>query len=223
MVELACFVGTLAAYGLALGSRRLVRSPVANPTLVAILVVGAVLGLTGLDYEVYEGATAPISFLLGPAVVALAVPLHREREMIVTHARALLLGAVLGAGAAMLLGYGASRVLALDDNFALALTTRTATTPISIAIADGLDGAPALSAVLSITSGIFGATFGPPVLDRLGVTLPGARGVAVGVSAHGIGTERMLDESRIAGASASVGMGLGGLAVALIVPGLWGS
>lgn len=223
MVELACLAGTLAAYGLALGLRRLVRSPVANPTLVAVLAVGAVLGLTGLDYESYEEATAPISFLLGPAVVALAVPLHCEREWILEHARALLLGAVLGAGAAMLLGFAAARLLALNDDFALALTTRTATTPISIAIADGLDGAPALSAVLSITSGIFGATFGSAVLDRVGVTLPGARGVAVGLTAHGIGTERMLDESRVAGASSSVGMGLGGLAVALVVPGLWGS
>jgi len=223
VVELACLVGTLAAYGLALLLQRHTSTPVANPTLVAVLVVGAVLGLTGLDYERYEDATAPISFLLGPAVVALAVPLHQERERILEHTRALLLGVVLGAGAAMLLGYAASRLLALDDDFSLALTTRTATSPISIAIADELGRAPALSAVMSIMSGIFGATFGPAILDRLGVTLPGARGLAVGVTSHGIGTARMLGESRAAGATSSVGMGLGGLAVALVVPGLWGS
>lgn len=222
MVELACLAGTLAAYGLALRLQERTTSPLANPTLVAILLVGAALGLMGLDYGRYEDATAPISFLLGPAVVALAVPLHQQRATIVAHARALVLGAVLGAGAAMGLGYGASRLLALDDAFALALTTRTATSPIAIAIADHLDGAPALSAVLSISSGIFGATFGPAVLDRVGVRLPAARGVAAGVTAHGIGTARMLTESGAAGASSSVGMGLGGLVVALVVPGLWG-
>jgi putative effector of murein hydrolase len=223
VVELACLAGTFAAYGLALRVKGRTSSPLANPTLLAILAVGAALGLTGLDYDRYDDATAPISFLLGPAVVALAIPLHQERETLAAHARALLLGAVLGAGAAMALGYAASWLLAFDDDFALALTTRTATSPISIAIADELDRAPALSAVMSIASGIVGATFGPSVLDRLGVTLPVARGVAVGVSAHGIGTARMLAESRAAGASSSVGMGLGGLAVALVVPGLWGS
>lgn len=222
MVELACVAGTLAAYVVALRVRARTSTPLANPTLIAILAVGAVLGLTGLDYVRYEDATAPVSFLLGPAVVALAVPLHSERELLRAHARALGLGALLGAVAAMALGYAASAVLSLDDAFALALTTRTATSPISIAIAQEVGGAPALSAVLSIVSGICGATFGPTVLDRLGVTLPAARGLAVGVTAHGIGTARMLGESRAAGASASVGMGLGGLAVALVVPGLWG-
>lgn len=222
MVELACVLGTLAAYGLALRLRGRASSPLANPTLVAILGVGAALGLTGLDYDRYQDATQPISFLLGPAVVALAVPLHLERETLRRHARALGLGAVAGAGAAMLIGYLASRALALDPAFSLALTTRTATSPISIAIAEQLDEAPALSAVLSIASGIFGATLGPSVLTRLGVETAVARGLATGVSAHGIGTARMLEESRAAGASSSVGMGLGGLVVALVVPGLWG-
>jgi len=223
VVELACFAGTLAAYAVALAIRGRTSIPLANPTLIAILAVGAVLGLTGLDYGRYEDATAPISFLLGPAVVALAVPLHQERSTLLEHGRSLLAGAVLGAGAAMLLGYAASRALALDDAFTLALTTRTATSPIAIAIADGLHQAPALSAVMSIASGIAGATWGPAILDRLGVRLPVARGLALGLTAHGIGTARMLEESRAAGASSSVGMGLGGLLVALVVPGLWGS
>ncbi len=221
MVELACFAGTLVAFGLALELRKRTTSPIWNPTLVAILLVGGVLLATDLDYSRYEDATAPISFLLGPAVVALAVPLHQERDTLLAHGRALLLGAVLGAGAAMLIGVVAARALAFDDAFSLALTTRTATSPISIALADELGQAGALSAVLSIASGIFGATFGPALLDRLGVRAPVARGLAMGVSAHGIGTARMLQESRPAGATSSVGMGLGGLAVALVVPGLY--
>lgn len=224
MVELACFAGTIAAYLVALRVRDRVQRPIANPTLVAILLVGGVLLATGLDYGDYESATSPISFLLGPAVVALAVPLHQERDTLLEHGRALVLGALCGAAAAMALGYGASRLLALDDAFSLALTTRSATSPISIAIAEEVrGGAPALSAVLTILSGIFGATFAPAALDRAGVRLPVARGLAMGVSAHGIGTARMLGESRLAGASSSVGMGLGGLVVALVVPGLWGS
>lgn len=223
MVDLACFLGTLAAFGAGLRLKARWSSPLANPTLVAILLVGGVLELSGLDYGRYQHATAPISFLLGPAVVALAVPLYVERATLLAGVHHLLLGVVLGAVTAMALGALVAWVLRFDDAFSLALTTRTATTPISIALAERLTGgAPALSAVLSISSGIFAGTFGPSVLDRLGVHLPVARGLAMGVTGHGIGTARMLEESRLAGASSSVGMGLGGLTVALVVPGLWG-
>lgn len=221
MVELACLAGTVLVYLGALRIRARTISPVFNPTLLAILLLGAVLGLTRTDYARYRDATQPISLLLGPAVVALAVPLHRERGTLLRHGRALLLGTVAGAGAAMLLGWGAAHLLALDRDFSLALQTRTATSPISIAIAGELDGSKALSAVLSIIGGIFGATFAPELLTRLGVHRPLARGLAMGVTAHGIGTARMLGEGRVEAASSSVGMGLGGLVVALVIPGLW--
>ncbi len=223
MVELACVLGTLAAYGVGLRLKGRTSSPLANPTLFAILLIGAVLEASGLDYGRYEDATEPISFLLGPAVVALAVPLYVERATLLAHTRHLLLGVLLGASVAMALGALVAWLGRFSDPFALAVTTRTATSPVSIAIAEQLDGgAPALSAVLSISSGLFAATFGPSVLDRLGVRLPVARGLAMGVTGHGIGTARMLQESRLAGATSSVGMGLGGLSVALVVPGLWG-
>lgn len=223
MLEVGCLLGTLAAYGVALRLQGRTSSPLANPTLLAILVIGTVLEVSGLDYGRYEDATAPLSFLLGPAVVALAVPLYVERATLLAHTRHLLLGVLLGASVAMALGALVAWLARFSDPFALAVTTRTATSPVSIAIAEQLDGgSPALSAVLSISSGLFAATFGPSVLDRLGVRLPVARGLAMGVTGHGIGTARMLQESQVAGATSSVGMGLGGLAVALVVPGLWG-
>lgn len=221
MAELACLAGTIVVYLLALRLRARTTSPVFNPTLVSILFLGAALGLTGTGYARYRDATQPISILLGPAVVALAVPLHQERDTLLRHGRALLLGALAGAGAAMTLGWGAAHLLHADRDFSLALQTRTATSPISIAIADQLHGSKALSAVMSILGGIVGATFAPSLLTRLGVRGPVARGLAMGVSAHGIGTARMLQEGRLEGASSSVGMGLGGLVVALVIPGLW--
>lgn len=223
MVELACVLGTLLAYGVGLRLQGRTSSPLANPTLLAILALGTVLQLSGLDYDRYEDATRPISFLLGPAVVALAVPLYTERATLLAHARQLVTGVLVGAGVAMALGAAVAWLARFSDPFALAVTTRTATSSISIALAEQLDGgAPALSAVLSISSGLAAATLGPPLLDRLGVRLAVARGLAMGVTGHGIGTARMLAESRPAGAASSVGMGLGGLTVALVVPGLWG-
>jgi putative effector of murein hydrolase len=221
MAELIWLPVTAAAYGVALLARRRISSPLLNPTLVAMATLIATLLATGVPYADYATATSPLTALLGPAVVALAVPLHREREMLSRHAGTILLGAATGAACAIAVGAAAAAVMHLAPAWALALTSRSATAPISIALAGELHGAAALSAVLSTLAGVAGATLGPRWLDLIRVRHPLARGLAHGVASHGIGTARMLDETRLAGATAAVGMGLGGAVVALVLPLLW--
>ena len=211
--------GTVVAF---FGARRLHRATglaVLHPTLVALVLVGLVVLATGADYDRYRDGAAPLTLLLGPAVVALAIPLHLEREVLRRHALPVAAGALLGAGVAMAFGYGAAQLAGLPREWIVALTSRSATSPISIALADQVPGGDAgLAATLSIITGIIGAALGPGLLDRLAVRGPVARGLAHGVNAHGVGTARMLEESRRAGAAAGAGMGLGGLAVALVLP-----
>lgn len=221
MPEQLWILPTVLVWAVAVRRFRGARSPLANPTLVGVVVLGAAVLLTSSSPRAYAHGTAPLSWFLGPAVVALAVPLHEERDRLRRHARALLGGAVVGAAVAALAGWGASKALGLPAPWELALTTRSATTPISVAVAGGLGGTPAISAVASIFTGLVGATIGPGWLTRLRVRDPVARGVAMGVCCHGIGTARLLQESRGAGATSSVGMGLGGLLVAVVVPLVW--
>jgi predicted murein hydrolase (TIGR00659 family) len=209
---------TAAAYGAALLVRRRFSSPLLNPTLVAMAALAATLLATGVPYAEYASGTSWLTALLGPAVVALAVPLHRERETLRRNARPILLGAAVGATCAIAVGAAAAAVLHLAPDWALALTSRSATAPISIALAGELHGAAALSAVLSVLAGVAGATLGPRWLDLVRVRDPLARGVAHGVASHGIGTARMLDETRLAGATAAMGMALGGIVVAVALP-----
>jgi len=212
---------TAAAYGAALLLRRRFRTPLLNPTLFAIAALGALLATTGVPYDAYAAATSPLTALLGPAVVALAVPLHRERELLRRHALPLALGAGLGAATAIGVGWAGSLALQLAPDWALAVSSRSATSPISIALAGELHGAAALSAVISILAGVAGATLGPRWLDLVRVRDPLARGLAHGIASHGIGTARMLEETRLAGATAAVGMALGGVLVAVGLPLVW--
>ena len=221
MAELIWLPITAAAYGAALIVRRRFDSPLLNPTLVAMAALIATLLATGVPYADYASATSPLTALLGPAVVALAVPLHRERATLRRHAGTILVGASAGAACAIAVGAAAAAVMHLAPDWALALSSRSATAPISIALAGELHGAAALSAVLSILAGVAGATLGPRWLDLIRVRHPLARGLAHGVASHGIGTARMLEETRLAGATAAVGMGLGGAVVALVLPLLW--
>jgi len=213
---------TAAAYGAAVLLRRRWSSPLLNPTLVAMAALAAALLATGVPYAEYASGTSWLTALLGPAVVALAVPLHRERETLRRHARPIALGAVVGAMCAIAVGVVAAAILHLAPAWALALTSRSATAPISIALAGELHGAAALSAVLSVLAGVAGATLGPRWLDLVRVRDPLARGLAHGIASHGIGTARMLDETRLAGATAAMGMALGGIVVAVALPLLFG-
>jgi putative effector of murein hydrolase len=206
---------TAAAYGIAL---LLPRRPYLNPTLIAMAALAATLVVTGVPYATYAHGTGLLTALLGPAVVALAVPLHRERETLRRHAGTIALGAAAGASCAIAVGFAAAAVMHLAPAWGLALTSRSATAPISIALAGELHGAAALSAILSVLAGVAGATLGPRWLDLVRVRHPVARGLAHGVASHGIGTARMLAETRLAGATAAVGMALGGVMVAFALP-----
>jgi putative effector of murein hydrolase len=212
---------TAAAYVAALQVRKRLAWPLLNPTLVAIVGVGAILLGTGIHYSRYQHSTRLLSDLLTPAVVALAVPLYREREMLRRHALPLLSGILSGAVSAFGVGWAATRLLDLGHDWSLAVLTRSATSPISIALAGELHGRAALSAVLSIFAGVVGATLGPSWLTALRVHHPLARGIAHGISSHGIGTARMVQESRLAGASSAVGMALGGTLLAVGLPLFW--
>jgi putative effector of murein hydrolase len=215
MAELIWLPVTAAAYGIAL---RLPRRPLLNPTLIAMAALVATLVVTGVPYAAYADGTGVLTALLGPAVVALAVPLHRERETLRRHAGTIAAGAAVGASCAIAVGLAAAALMHLAHAWELALTSRSATAPISIALAGQLHGAAALSAVLSVLAGVAGATLGPRWLDLVRVRHPLARGLAHGVASHGIGTARMLDETRLAGATAAVGMALGGAMVAFALP-----
>jgi putative effector of murein hydrolase len=215
MADLIWLPVTAAAYGTAL---LLPRRPYLNPTLIAMAALVVTLLATGVPYAAYEHGTGALTVLLGPAVVALAVPLHRERETLRRHAGTIALGAAAGASCAIAVGFAAAAAMHLAPAWALALSSRSATAPISIALAGELHGAAALSAVLSVLAGVAGAAFGPRWLDLVRVRHPVARGLAHGVASHGIGTARMLAETRLAGATAAVGMALGGVVVAFTLP-----
>ncbi|AFZ68705.1 LrgB family protein [Deinococcus peraridilitoris] len=207
---------TLLTYALGLTLQRRWRSPLLNPTLTAAALLIPVLLLLGVPYGQYVQATTPLSSLLAPAVVALAVPMYRQRALLARQWRALLLGSALGTLTAVSVGAFTAHLVALERPVALALTTASATSPVALAVAQRLGGAPPLAATLAIVAGLIGAALLPALFDRLGLRSPLARGVAVGSVAHGIGTARMREESELAGAASTLGMGLGALWVTFV-------
>lgn len=209
---------TLAVYLLAQILYRRVRSVWANPVLVAIVAIILLLKGTGIDYRDYARGGDILVFLLGPSVVALAVPLYQRRAEILQRKRSIMLGIFAGSLASILSACGLAWILGGSREVILSLAPKSVTTPIAISIVDKIGGVAPLTAALVVLTGCLGAVCGPEFCKRLGITSPFATGLAMGTSAHGIGTARMFEIDRLAGAVSGLAIGLNGLMTTFLLP-----
>lgn len=189
-----------------------------NPVLLSILVLVTILGATGTDYQTYFAGAQFVHFMLGPATVALAVPLYRNLHLI----RQLLLpilvsigtGAVVSAASAVLV----AQWLGASEQTLISLAPKSVTAPVAMGIAEKVGGLPSLSAALVVLTGVLGAVIGAAVLTSARVRDDRARGLALGVASHGIGTARAFQISDPAGAFSALAMGLMALVSAFALP-----
>ncbi len=209
---------TLCAYFAGSALSRRTQSSLANPTLVAILIVGFVLRVISLPYGAYFSGVQFLHFLLGPATVALAIPLVRSlehlRRGLLPTLSALLAGSVTGAVSA----YGIVRLCGGDQLLALTMLPKSLTTPIAIDVSQTIGGVPALTTVFAITAGVLMAVTLPWVMKLLHIHDPAAAGLAAGTAGSGIATARVVPMGTLPLAFAGVAIGMNGLITAMLAP-----
>ena len=210
---------TLAAYVAADQiSLRLDRHPLANPVLIAVAFLVVVLQVTGTDFRVYFEGAQFVHFMLGPATVALAVPLVAQARQVKRLLVPIVAALVAGSATAILTAVGIAWALGASRETLASLAPKSATTPIAMGIAEAIGGLPTLTAVLVILTGIIGAVSVTPLMNALGLRDYAARGFAAGVASHGIGTARAFQVNELAGTFAGLGLALNGLVTALLAP-----
>lgn len=210
---------TLIAYVIGdAASARLGRAAWVNPVLIAVVLLGALLWLSGTSYDTYFEGAQFVHFLLGPATVALAIPLWHQRtafrRALLPVTAALLAGSLTAVLSALAIGHA----LGLSPQLLATLAPKSTTAPVALGISQSLGGSPTLTAVLVIVTGIIGALVVTPLMNVLKIRDWRARGFATGVAAHGIGTARALQVHPQAGAFAGIGMALNALLTALLAP-----
>lgn len=194
------------------------NSPYLIPVLPSVVVVVAVLLLTGTPYPVYFDHVQALYFLIGPATVALAVPLYGQLHSIRTMWRPLGAALLVGSSAAIVSAVLVAWALGGSLETILSLAPKSASMPFALPVAERLGGLASLAAVAVAITGILGAVVARPVLNALGIENHAVRGFAVGLTAHAIGTARALQVSETAGAFSALAMGLNGIATAVLVP-----
>jgi predicted murein hydrolase (TIGR00659 family) len=210
---------TLGAYCLAVTLQHIGgRSALLNPTLLAIATVVAVLWFLKFDYNAYFSAAQPVHFLLGPAVVALAIPMYRHAGLIRERAVDLLTGLAVGSLTGVASGLAVAWWFGVSRTGLLSVAPKSATTAVSMAVSAQIGGIPPVTAVLTILAGVIGAVAATYVLNVLRVRDPAIRGFSMGLASHGIATARAFQESDTAGTFAGLAMGLNAVATAVLVP-----
>ena len=210
---------TLAAYAFGTTVFRLSRGQSwANPVLIAVVLLGLLLTATGTPYATYFEGAQFVHFLLGPATVCLALPMHDNLPRMRAAALPILAGLAAGSLVAVASALAIAQAFGLGGEVMASLAPKSTTAPVAIGIAERLGGQPTLTAVLVLTTGIFGAMVVTPLFNALGFRDWRARGLAVGTAAHGIGTARALQVNPTAGAFAGIGMGLNAVLTAILAP-----
>lgn len=192
--------------------------PLANPVMLAIAMVASVLALSDMDYRTYFDGAQFVHFLLGPATVALAIPLYAQWPKLKAMAGPLLIALVLGSLTAALSAYGIGALLGASHASLMSLAPKSVTMPIAMAVAEPLGGLPALAAAMVMLTGVLGAIGAPYLYRWLRIGDHAIRGFAIGLASHGIGTARAFQVSEQAGAFAALAMGLNGLLTAVSLP-----
>jgi predicted murein hydrolase (TIGR00659 family) len=194
------------------------RHPFANPVAHAMWIIAAFLLLTGTSYTTYFGGAQFVHFLLGPATVALAVPLYENRKIVAAAILPMLVALVVGCVTAIVSVVLLAQAFGLPDNVVLSLAPKSVTAGVAMGISESLGADASLTAVAVILTGIIGAMIVTPMMNRMGITDYRARGFAVGLASHGIGTARAFQVDAVAGVFAGIAMSLNALVTSLLVP-----
>jgi len=209
---------TLGSYQLAMAAYERTRWVFLQPVLVSMALVIGSLWLLDIGFEEYRRHSELLTLFLGPATVALAVPLFMNLKRIRLLFWPVLITLLLAGVVATVLGVGLGWLFGVDQQMLMTLAPKSVTSPIAMLVAAEIGGVAALAAVFVLLTGVLGAMFGPELLRLVGVRHPAAQGMALGLAAHAVGTARALQEGEECGAFAALSMSLMGVATAVLLP-----
>lgn len=209
---------TLGVYQVALAAYEKTRWMIFQPVLVSMVILIATLLVLRIDYADYKQGTQLLTVILGPATVALAVPLYLNMRRVRQVLWPTLITLFVGGLFATVLGVALAWLFGAEALILKTIAPKSVTTPIAMLVAEEIGGAASLAAVFVMITGVLGAMLGVEVLRLLRITNSAAQGMALGIVAHAVGTARALQESEEAGAFAALAMSIMGVLTAVLMP-----
>lgn len=214
MLSQSVFFGvaiTLLTYQAGLWIRKKVKVTIANPLLISMLLIIAILVALGIDYDTYNNGAKYISYFLTPTTVSLAVPLYRRLSLLKKYPGAIFGGITVGVLMAMVSIFLMSLAFGLDHEQYVTLLPKSITTAIGMGISDKMGGVVTLTVVSITITGVFGAIFAENILKIFKIEEPIAKGLAIGTASHALGTTKAMELGDIEGAMSSLSIVVAGV------------
>lgn len=202
---------SLAAYGIGTLVKRKWNSPLANPLLIAIILVILFLKLSGVEYENYNASAKYLTYLLAPATVSLAIPMYERMQLLKENYAAILTGILSGVLASLVCVLAMALVFHLSQAEYVTLLPKSVTTAIGMDIAKELGGHSEIAAAVIIITGVLGNMAAEPICRIFAIRHPVAKGIALGTSAHAIGTAKAMEMGETEGAMSSLAIVVAGV------------
>lgn len=209
---------TIIIYSLSLFISKRINISLLNPIILSIVGIIGFLISNNIDYEVYNKGGSIISFFLGPATVALAVPLYKQINLLKENLIPILLGILVGSTAGILMIIFLSKIFDLDNIIILSMIPKSTTSAIAIDIAREIGGNPSLAIAFVIATGILGNIIGPSLLRIFKINNKVAKGIALGTGSHVVGTAKAMEIGEVEGAMSSLAIGIAGLITVFLAP-----
>lgn len=213
LVESAFFgvVISLFAYEIGLQVRKRVRFVLCNPLLIAIIITMLVLVACNIEYEVYYASAKYLSYLLTPTTVCLAIPLYEQIELLKGNWKAIMLGIGSGVLTSLLSIWGLSVLMGLNHKEYVTLLPKSITTAIAMGVSEELGGYVSITVATIVITGIFGNIIAETMCKIFKIEEPIAKGIAIGTSAHAMGTVKAMEMGEIEGSMSGLSIAVAGL------------
>lgn len=207
---------TLGSYFIGLWLKKKCKLAIFNPLLIAVIIVIAFLALTGIEYDSYYNGAKYVSFLLTPATVCLAIPLYRQLNALKKHWKAIIAGVLSGVITSLGSVWALSLLFGLTHEQYITLLPKSITTAIGMSVSEELGGIVTVTVAVILITGVLGNILAQPLAKLFRITNPVACGIAIGTSAHAIGTSKALEIGEVEGAMSSLSIAVAGLSTVVL-------
>ncbi len=208
---------SIVAFKVGLSINEKVKHPLANPLIIALIIIVATLKLFGIPHEYFEAGSSIILLFLAPVTAVLALTVYRQRAVLLSTFFPIVLGTLAGSAAAIGSVVLLSRLMGLHEAVTASLIPKSVTTPVAIALAEQMGGISALTIASTIISGLAGNLFAPLLIKLFAVKDPVAQGVAIGCASHALGTSKAMEIGQVQGAMSSISISLSAIWTVLLV------
>lgn len=209
---------TVLFFNIAVYIQKKTKNPAFNPLLISILGIIVCLNIFKIPYENYKIGGNAINYFLGPITIVLAVPLYRQFELLKKYKLEILIGISCGVIVSFISIILIGKLFNTSTEIINSLIPKSITSPMGISLANTINGIQAVTVVCIILTGILGAIIAPTVFKLGKITNPIAKGVALGTSAHALGTSKAIEIGEVEGAMSGLSIGISGLITVIIVP-----